>query len=63
MNRGGRVAAGNSLSLAAIIAMRRNNPLAAFHGRCRQAGKPLRVTIKDSMRKLIVLTEILPKAE
>ncbi|CUH40859.1 Transposase IS116/IS110/IS902 family protein [Jannaschia seosinensis] len=61
--RGGRIAARNVLYMAATVAMRWNRDLAAFCARLRQAGKPFKVAITATMRKLIVLANTLLKED
>ena len=63
MIRGGRIAARNVLYMAATVAMRWNRNLAAFYARLRQAGKPFKVAITATMRKLIVLANTLLKED
>ena len=63
MIRGGRIAARNVLYMAAVVGVRWNRDLAAFYGRLRQAGKPFKVAITATMRKLIVLANTLLKED
>ena len=59
MIRGGRTAARNVLYMAATVAMRWNRDLAAFYNRLRERGKPFKIAITATMRKLIVLVNTL----
>ena len=59
MIRGGRIAARNALYMAATVAMRWNRGIKAFYDRLRAAGKPFKVAITATMRKLLVLTNTL----
>ena len=52
---GGRRGVRCGLYMAALVATRYNKPLAAFHQRLRQAGKPPKVAIGAVMRKLLVI--------
>jgi transposase len=55
MIRGGRIAARNVLYMAATVAMRWNRGIKVFYDRLRAAGKPFKVAITATMRKLLVL--------
>ena len=51
----GRVPTGNSVTRAAVSAMRCNPPISALYQRLRQAGKPAKVALTACMRKLLVI--------
>ena len=57
--RGGRAALREALYMPALAAMRCNPDLAAFAGRLKAAGKPAKVTITATMRKLLLLANAL----
>jgi transposase len=61
MIRGGRIAAGNLLYMAATSAMRWDRGIRAFYDRLRAAGKPFKVAITAAMQKLLVLANSLPR--
>jgi transposase len=52
---GGRAAARHVLYMAALVATRRNPSLSRFYQRLRLAGKPFKVAITATMRKLLVI--------
>jgi transposase len=60
--RGGRLSVRCTLYMATITAIRVNPLLKAFHQRLRAAGKPFKVAITASMRKLLTLLNSLVKA-
>lgn len=57
--RGGRAALREALYMPALAAMRCNPDLAAFAGRLKAAGKPAKVAITATMRKLLLLANAL----
>ena len=57
--RGGRAALREALYMPALAAMRCNPDLNAFAGRLKAAGKPAKVTITATMRKLLLLANAL----
>ncbi|WOI55885.1 transposase [Palleronia sp. LCG004] len=59
MIRSGSIVARNVLYRAATIAMHWNRDLASLYGRLRQGGKPFKVAITATMRKLTVMTDTL----
>lgn len=61
--RSGRIAARNTLYMAAVVAVRWNRDLAAFYSRLRKAGKPFKVAITAAMRKLLLLANTLLKED
>ena len=63
MSRSGRIAARNTLYMAAVVAVRWNCDLAAFYSRLREAGKPFKVAITAAMRKLLLLANTLLKED
>ena len=63
MIRSGRIAARNTLYMAAVVAVRWNRDLAAFYSRLREAGKPFKVAITAAMRKLLLLANTLLKED
>lgn len=52
---GGRARVRTALYMAALVAIRRNLPLAATYHRLRAAGKPAKVAIVATMRKLLTI--------
>lgn len=52
---GGRTSVRNALYMSVLVAIRRNMPLAQTYHRLRQAGKPAKVAIVATMRKLITI--------
>jgi transposase len=58
---GGRAAVRASLYMAALVASRRNPPLAAFYQRLRAHGKPAKVALVAVMRKLLTILNAIIK--
>ncbi len=58
---GGRAAVRNSLYMAALVATRHNPVLAAFYRRLRAAGKPAKVALIATMRKLLTILNTMMK--
>ena len=58
---GGRAAVRTSLYMAALVASRRNPPLAAFYQRLRAHGKPAKVALVAVMRKLLTTVNAMIK--
>lgn len=52
---GGRTSVRNALYMSVLVAIRRNMPLAQTYHRLRRAGKPAKVAIVATMRKLITI--------
>ena len=52
---GGRRALRPTLSMAVVVAVRRNPVIGAFYRRLRAAGKPAKVALTACMRKLLVI--------
>jgi len=52
---GGRVHLRAPLYMACLVAVRHNPPLRTFYSRLKQAGKPTRVAIVATMRKLLII--------
>lgn len=63
MIRSGRVVARNSLYMATVVAVRWNRDLRAFYDRLRDGGKPFKVAITATMRKLLILANTLLKED
>jgi transposase len=61
--RGGRSAVRTGIYMAALSATRHNPHLKAFYDRLVAAGKPKKVAITAVMRKLVVLANVLLKAD
>jgi transposase len=60
---GGRAAVRATLYMAALSATRHNPTLAAFYRRLRDAGKPAKVALVASMRKLITILNAIVKQQ
>ena len=58
---GGRASVRTSLYMAALVATRHNPVLAAFYRRLRTAGKPAKVAIVATMRKLLTILNTMMK--
>jgi transposase len=58
---GGRASVRNSLYMAALVATRHNPVLAAFYRRLRAAGKPAKVALIATMRKLLTILNTMMK--
>lgn len=58
---GGRTSVRASLYMAALVASRRNPPLAAFYQRLRTHGKPAKVALVAVMRKLLTILNAMLK--
>ena len=63
MIRSGRIVARNSLYMAAVVGVRFNRDLKVFYDRLRAAGKPFKVAITATMRKLLLLANTLLKED
>ena len=63
MIRSGRIVARNSLYMAAVVGVRFNHDLKVFYERLRQAGKPFKIAITATMRKLLLLANTLLKED
>jgi len=50
-----------ALSMAALVASRRNPVIREFYQRLRQAGKPAKVTLTACMRKILVILNAMLK--
>ena len=58
---GGRAAVRSTLYMAAIVATRHNPVLAAFYRRLRAAGKPAKVAVVATLRKLLTIVNAMLK--
>ena len=59
--KGGRPAVRQALYMAALVAARHNPVIREFYQRLRQAGKPAKVAITASMRKILVILNAMLK--
>lgn len=59
---GGRAQVRRVLSMAALVAVRRNPVIAAFHARLRAAGKPPKVALVACMHKLLTILDAIARS-